>query len=268
MTGPSRTGATPEPNDIESFIDATGVSRETALCFEVWRALLEKWSARINLVGASTREAFWSRHALDSIQVVDVAPKPDDTFHVQRWADLGSGAGFPGLAAAIALDGAGRRVEVHLVESNAKKAAFLREAVRVTGAPAVVRAVRIEELAKKPRHVKPGSRGADPWAGGPRPEGAGAGERSEAQDAMGAGAGECFDVITARACAPLTRLLGHAHCLWKETSVGVFLKGREAELELTAASKSWRFQSELQPSRSDPNGWVVLIERLEHVHHD
>jgi len=252
--------------DAEAFKAATGVSRETVERFELWRVLLEKWSTRINLVGPSALAEFWSRHALDSIQVLDSVPDSGShpsgalepgatggaleasapeamtpegaapetaalagvTSQPQRWADLGSGAGFPGLAVAIAALGVGRSIEVHLIEANQKKAAFLREVVRATGAPAVVRAVRVEEIGR------------------------------------GAG-GETFDVITARAFAPLTRLAGYAESLWKDDTVGVFLKGREAEVELTEAAKSWRFQSDTRPSRSDPSGRIVRIRGLEHV---
>lgn len=207
----------------DAFRAATGVSRETAERFEAWRALLDKWCARINLVGPATKDDFWRRHALDSVQVLDVAPRPAAGV-VQRWADLGSGAGFPGLAVALAAADVGRTVEVHLIEASAKRAAFLREAARATGAPVVVRAMKAEDLA-----------------------------------------GERFDVITARAFAPLTRLFAYAESLWKNDTVGVFLKGREAEVELTDAAKSWRFHFDTRPSRSDPNGQLVRIEGLEHV---
>jgi 16S rRNA (guanine527-N7)-methyltransferase len=228
VAGKTGDGASAESLDREGFARVSGVSRETAERFEIWRALLVDWNARINLVGSATLADFWRRHALDCAQIVDLVPDTESArAGPRRWVDLGSGAGFPGLAVALALEGAGRTDEVHLVESNQKKAAFLREAIRATGARAVVHAVRVEALA------------ADP-------------------DAR-------FDVVAARACAPLTRLLGYASSLWKDDSVGVFLKGREAEVELTLAAKSWRFQFDLQPSRSDPFGRVVLITRLEHV---
>jgi 16S rRNA (guanine527-N7)-methyltransferase len=229
VAGKTGGGASAESLDREGFARVAGVSRETAERFEIWRALLVDWNARINLVGGSTLADFWRRHALDSAQIVDLVPDTESPrTSPRRWVDLGSGAGFPGLAVALALEGAGRTDEVHLVESNQKKAAFLREAVRATGSRAVVRAMRVEALAAL-------------------------------------SAPERFDVVVARACAPLTRLLGYASSLWKDDSVGVFLKGREAEAELTLAAKSWRFQFDLQPSRSDPFGRVVLIERLEHV---
>lgn len=215
--------------DLESFIEATGVSRESASRFETWRALLEKWGARINLVSAASMAGFWSRHAYDSAQIVDLVPRTEEAGAVERWADLGSGAGFPGLAAALVLEDRGRPAEVHLFESDQRKAAFLREAARATGARAVVRAMRVEELS------------------------------------AAGGAGERFDVVTARACAPMDRLLGLAAPLWKSSTRGVFLKGRGAEAELTAARKSWRFRAEVTPSRSGPNGRIVLITRLEHA---
>jgi 16S rRNA (guanine527-N7)-methyltransferase len=228
VAGRTGNGASAESLDREGFARVAGVSRETALRFEAWRALLATWNPRVNLVGKSTLADFWRRHALDSVQLVDVVPNTEGARAApRRWVDIGSGAGFPGLAVALALEGAGWGDEVHLVESSAKKAAFLREAVRATGSRAVVHALRVEELA--------GDLGAR------------------------------FEVVTARACAPLTRLLGYAVSLWKEDTVGVFLKGREAEAELTLAAKSWRFQFDLQPSRSDPFGRVVLITRLEHV---
>ncbi len=229
MGGKTESGGKPASLDMEGFERAAGVSHETALRFEIWRALLEKWSTRINLVSRPTLADFWSRHALDSAQVAGFVPDTEKNTSPRRWVDVGSGAGFPGLAAALVLEGAGRADEVHLVESDQRKAAFLGEAVRATGSRAKVHACRIETM----------------------PAGL---------------VGEGFDVVTARACAPLETLLGYVLALWKDETVGVFLKGREAELELTLASKSWRFQSELQPSRSDPSGRVVLIERLEHVH--
>ena len=201
---------------VDEFIAETGVSRETAVRFDVWRAVLEKWSGRINLVGPKTLNDFWRRHALDSIQVMDAMP-----VDAVKVADLGSGAGFPGLAIAIAAAGKGLDLDVHLIEANNKKAAFLREAVRACGAPAVVRAERIEDVR-----------------------------------------GEAFDVVTARALAPLTQLFECAESLWKENTVGVFLKGRDVEVELADAAESWRFQFDLRPSRSDPDGRIVRIEGL------
>src|ERR1700733_7296679 len=114
----------------------TPVSRETTDRLDRFVALLSAWQQRINLIAPSTAPQLWTRHIADSLQLLALAPE------ARIWADLGTGAGFPGLVLACALaDTPGACV--HLVESSTKKAAFLREAVRATGAPAVVHAVRI-----------------------------------------------------------------------------------------------------------------------------
>lgn len=120
-----------------------GVSRETLDRFESFAALLRRWQRKVNLVGPGTIEDLWRAHFLDSAQLLALAPKG-----ARKWLDLGSGAGFPGLVLAIL--GA---EEVHLVESNQKKAAFLREAARITDAPAVIHCQRIESVAPFPVDV-------------------------------------------------------------------------------------------------------------------
>ena len=115
------------------------VSRETLEALECFHALFGQWSKRINLVAASTGDAFWTRHVADSAQLI--ALRPD----ASRWVDLGSGGGFPGMVLAI-LAGRHAGARVDLVESNRKKAAFL-QAVRAAAAPAAhVHAARIEEV--------------------------------------------------------------------------------------------------------------------------
>ena len=99
------------------------------------------WQPHINLIARSTIPNIWTRHVADSLQLLALAPE------AKSWVDLGSGAGFPGIVIACAL--AGRAgATVHLVESNGKKAAFLREAVDHLQVPAVVHAVRIEDFVK------------------------------------------------------------------------------------------------------------------------
>jgi 16S rRNA (guanine527-N7)-methyltransferase len=140
-----------------------------------------------------------------------------------RWVDLGSGAGFPGLVIACALaDTPG--AEVHLVESIGKKANFLRDCAHALGIPAIVHAQRIEDFAKISKRS--------------------------------------FDAVTARALAPLDRLLAYANPLLKRGGVGVFPKGQDVEAELTAASKSWTIDAELVPSTTDPHGRIVLVRRV------
>jgi 16S rRNA (guanine527-N7)-methyltransferase len=118
-------------------LNGQAVSRETVERLEHFSALFSKWAKAINLVAPSTLAQLWERHIADSAQIFQMAPRP------QIWTDLGSGGGFPGIITAIYLAelGAGW---VHLVESNNKKAAFLRTAISETGARATVHPVRIE----------------------------------------------------------------------------------------------------------------------------
>lgn len=173
--------------------------------------LLVKWQKTINLVGPDTIPSLWSRHFLDSAQLFPLLPQ-----NIHRLMDMGSGAGFPGLVLAIL--GA---PDVHLVESDARKCAFLREVARVTETPVTIHNARIEK-------VPP----------------------------LGA------DLVTARALAPLEKLLTWAephllpggHCL--------FLKGRAAEDELTQAAKEWNIATQRIPSLSDPSGLVLHLEEV------
>jgi 16S rRNA (guanine527-N7)-methyltransferase len=140
------------------------------------------------------------------------------------WADLGSGGGFPGVVIACALaDIPG--AHVHLVESSSKKASFLREAVRATGVPATVHARRIEDFVKN----------------APVP----------------------IDVVTARALAPLPKLLVLTYPLLKTGTLGLFPKGQDVARELTEVAKCWKIQASLSPSRTDPKAQVVIVRGLE-----
>jgi 16S rRNA (guanine527-N7)-methyltransferase len=196
----------------------TPVSRETAARLDRFVAVLLDWQHRINLIASSTEPKLWTRHVADSLQLIALAPA------AKTWVDLGSGAGFPGLAVACALaDSPGARV--HLVESNAKKAAFLREAIRVTGAPAVVHAVRIADFAKSI----------------PEP----------------------IDIVTARALAPLDELLSAAFPLLKRGAKGLFPKGQHVDAELTKAAKCWNIRTTLAPSRTEPNSRIVVVHHVE-----
>ncbi len=119
------------------------VSRETWERLEQFVELLLKWQNSTNLVASSTLPQVWTRHIADSLQLLALAPD------ARTWIDLGAGAGFPGLVIACALakiPGA----EVHLVESNQKKASFLREAARILSLPAIVHAQRIEDFVVEP----------------------------------------------------------------------------------------------------------------------
>jgi 16S rRNA (guanine527-N7)-methyltransferase len=180
--------------------------------------LVRQWQSRINLIGDSTLAQLWTRHIADSLQLLALAPA------AKIWIDLGSGAGFPGLVIACALAGQ-TGVRVHLVESNAKKAAFLREAVRQLGVPAEVHAERAETF-------------------------------------IAAFQGRA-DVVTARALAPLAELLEMAAPLFKTGAKGLFPKGQDVEVELTQAAKCWTIESTLVPSRTSPSGRIVVIQSAE-----
>jgi 16S rRNA (guanine527-N7)-methyltransferase len=129
------------PKTASEFAKKTGVSRETLSRLECFADLLRKWQKSINLVGPSTVTDIWSRHMMDSAQLLPLVRLCGWQGPELRWADLGSGAGFPGLV--LAIMGAG---EVALIESNSKKCAFLRQVIRQTGATAEVVEARIEEF--------------------------------------------------------------------------------------------------------------------------
>ncbi|HEY2527023.1 MAG TPA: 16S rRNA (guanine(527)-N(7))-methyltransferase RsmG [Xanthobacteraceae bacterium] len=204
-------------SDRSRALAVTPVSRETSARLDRFVALLVNWQRRTNLIAASTVPTIWTRHIADSLQLLALAPQ------ALTWVDLGSGAGFPGLPIACALaDRPGARV--HLVESNAKKAAFLREAVRHTGAPALVHAVRI----------------ADFVTGFQVPA----------------------DVVTARALASLAELLAAAYPLLRAGALGLFPKGQDVATELTEAAKCWNIEATLVPSRTDPKAQIVLVRHI------
>ena len=206
MTGPREAGA-------RDAIRALSVSRETLARLETYAALLVKWQSSVNLVASGTLPELWRRHMLDSAQLWPLLPPG-----TRRLVDLGSGAGFPGLVLAII-----GVPEVHLVESDQKKAAFLREAARAAGALVTVHNCRIEALAPFPA-----------------------------------------EVVTARALAPLPRLLALAAPFLGQGAIGLFLKGESAEEELTQARRHWTMNVTAEPSRSSPQGVILRVESLRH----
>jgi 16S rRNA (guanine527-N7)-methyltransferase len=200
--------------DRAQALKITPISREIEERLDRFVTLLLDWQQRFNLIAASTVPRIWTRHIADSLQLLGCAPA------AKIWVDLGSGAGFPGMVLACALaDTSGAAVQ--LVESNGKKANFLREAARHLDVPAAVHAVRIEEFVKTSTNQA--------------------------------------DVITARALAPLNRLLGLAYGLSKTGAQGLFLKGQDVALELTEASKYWKFEPVLVPSKTSPNSHIVSV---------
>jgi 16S rRNA (guanine527-N7)-methyltransferase len=206
--------------DRRAALILTPVSRETAARLDRFVGLFLTWQRKVNLVASSTVGTLWTRHIADSLQLVRLAPE------ATTWLDLGSGGGFPGLVIACALaDTAGRRV--HLVESNARKAAFLREATRILNLPAVVHCARIEDFVPR-------------WS-------------------------DSADVVVARALAPLPRLLDYASPALKKGAKGLFPKGQDVEAELTEAAKSWNITAELVPSLTDPKARIVVVRRADRL---
>jgi 16S rRNA (guanine527-N7)-methyltransferase len=204
--------------DRNRALALTPVSRETLDRLDRFVAELLSWRQRMNLIGASTVPILWTRHVADSLQLLALAPQ------AKTWADLGSGAGFPGLVLACALaDTPG--VTIHLVESNGKKAAFLREAAKATAAPAIIHAVRIVDFVNNQT--------------------------------------DGVEVVTARALAPLSELLSATYPLLKKGAVGLFPKGQDVEAELTAATKCWNIQSSLEASLTDPKARIVKITGID-----
>jgi 16S rRNA (guanine527-N7)-methyltransferase len=204
--------------DRDRALALTPVSRETTARLDRFVTELLAWQQRMNLIAPSTEATVWTRHIADSLQLLALAPQ------AKVWADLGSGAGFPGLVLACALaDVPGARV--HLIESNGKKATFLREAVRTTDVPAVIHQVRIVDFVDN----LPGP----------------------------------IEIVTARALAPLAELLGAAYPLLTTGAEGLFPKGQHVEAELTAAAKCWTIQVSLVPSLTDPAGRIVCVKSIK-----
>lgn len=197
----------------EGFAVLAGATAAQVADLDALKTALTDWNGRMNLVGASTLPDFWSRHAWDSAQLLSFAPE------AQVWADLGAGAGFPGLVLGVMLKGRpGARV--HLVESMAKRCRFLTEMVTALDLPATVHNARAESLKLS------------------------------------------VDIVTARACAPLPRLLGYAKPYFDRGAKGLFLKSADVGVEIDDAHKTWAFRADILPSRSDSRGRVLRIERL------
>jgi 16S rRNA (guanine527-N7)-methyltransferase len=207
---------TDDRTEAEQATAAAGLSRETADRLVRFVETLRRWQPRLNLVSPATLPVLWSRHVADSLQLLPLAPG------ARYWVDLGSGGGFPGHVIAAAL--AERDGMMQLVESDRRKAAFLREAVRVAELPARVLDTRIDEAL--PRLARP------------------------------------VEVVTARALAPLDTLLAWVQPLVDDGAVALFPKGQDVDRELTEASKSWRLSVRLVPSRTDAEGRIVVIDGL------
>ena len=205
-------------SDKAAALKLTPVSRETEARLNRYVELLMEWQTKTNLVAPSTLPTVWTRHVSDSLQLLTLAPT------AKTWADLGSGGGFPGVVLACALAETPGAM-VHLVERNAKKAAFLREALRITGSHGTVHLADIGDTVDR--------------ITGP------------------------IDCVTARAVAPLNQLIGFAEPLVGRGAKALFLKGQDVEAELTEATKYWIIEPHLHASRTGGQGWIVELDRIE-----
>jgi len=190
------------------------VSRETEDRLAAFVDLIARWRKTTNLISESTFAAVWTRHIADCAQLIALAPA------AKRWIDMGSGAGFPGLVIAIQLTGVPDAV-VHCIESDQRKCAFLREAVRATGAVATIRPERVEA-------IEPSSL-------------------------------EAVDAVTARAFAPLSPTLKLARPWMERGAVGVFPRGESAKEQLAALSQASAYEIEALQSVVDTKATILRV---------
>jgi 16S rRNA (guanine527-N7)-methyltransferase len=192
------------------------VSRETQSLLDRFVALVQHWSKSINLVGPASLTDIWDRHVADSAQLLLHARG------ARTWIDLGAGGGFPGLIVAI-LRREDLNARVHLVESNAKKCAFLREVSRILELRTTVHCARIESFVVENAPIP--------------------------------------DVVSARALAPLAELLRLAAPLLEMGGQALFLKGAQALTELTAVDACWHDRVTLIKSLTDPKAFIVRVSQ-------
>ncbi len=212
-----RSGVFPDLAGLPAeFLDTVGATPARLEDVERFRSMLADANRVTNLVGESTLGDFWRRHFVDSAQLLWLEPSAG------VWADLGSGAGLPGLILAILLKDR-RGARVYLIESMAKRCRFLTAVVEALGLPAVVHNARAESLELN------------------------------------------VEMVTARACAPLDRLLTYARPYLTCGARGLFLKGAEVDAEIAEARRHWRFRARAMPSLSDPRGRLLSIEELVRV---
>lgn len=203
-------------SDLEALSALGIISRETIVRFGIYVDELFRWQKAKNLVSNSTLQDAWCRHVIDSAQLFTLAP------NARRWIDLGSGGGAPGVMLGILLAEAGGHI--HLVEANARKCAFLRHVIRLTGASATVHQKRVEAC-------------------------------------IGEFVG-VTDVVTARALAPLSQLIEWSKDVLRSGAIALFPKGQDVVSELTHASISWSMEHDLITSRTDSAARIVQVRSI------
>jgi 16S rRNA (guanine527-N7)-methyltransferase len=202
----------------DDALQSLNVSRESLQKLEIYVQLLLTWQAKINLIGPSTIDDVWKRHVLDGLQLM-LLMKPG----AEIIADLGSGAGIPGLVLAL-----GGNLKAHLYESNGKKVAFMREVIRQTKCNAEVHQIRLETLEKNMPAKIP-------------------------------------NYVTARALAPLGRLLEWSSPFLTSGAIGLFHKGQDVDSELQEATKSWKIGALKHPSITDSMGCILEVKDIARV---
>ncbi|MEM8811969.1 MAG: 16S rRNA (guanine(527)-N(7))-methyltransferase RsmG [Pseudomonadota bacterium] len=208
------------PESVDALSGIVDVSRETSERLDVFVRLLEKWQRAQNLIAPSTLGFIWTRHVADSAQICRLYPD------ARTWIDLGSGGGFPGLVVGI-LNADRPDFQMHLVEANSRKGAFLRTVIRETRIPGQVHVGRIE--AYSPPQDRP------------------------------------VDVISARALAPLAELCGYAWPLMTEKTVAIFHKGRDWQREVDLALHDWNLDLVVKDSAVDDGGKLIEIRALQPI---
>jgi 16S rRNA (guanine527-N7)-methyltransferase len=199
--------------------DGMNVSRETLDRLQIYADLLKRWNPRINLVSKSTLPEVWTRHILDSTQIYDLVAHP-----VAHWVDLGSGGGFPGLVIAIMASDQSSPLRMTLVESDARKCAFLRTVIRETGTQAKVVSDRVELTSPLQANV-----------------------------------------ISARALADLSTLLGYCERHLVPGGTGIFLKGATWKKELSKAQSQWNFEYQTVKSQTETGPVVLSVTGVSRV---
>jgi 16S rRNA (guanine527-N7)-methyltransferase len=203
--------------DREAAFRIAPVSRETAERLDRFVEHFLKWQRVVQIVAPSTLSALWTRHIADSLQLLP------DLKDAKEVVDVGSGGGFPGLVLSIASPDK----KFHLIESDTRKASFLREAARVSNSSAEVYAERVESAAKR---ISTG-----------------------------------IHMVTARAFAPLPRLLELTEPFFISGAKAAFLKSQDVDDELTTAAKSWNVNYRLRNSLTDPRGRILLIDKAQRL---
>lgn len=178
--------------------------------------ILKFWQKTTNLIAPNSLAHIWSRHIIDSAQIAQISP------NALKWVDIGSGGGFPGLVIAI-IQGHVKGFQMHLIESDQKKCAFLREVSRETYAPVQVHNARIENIAKD---IAPNS-----------------------------------DVVSARALAPLNNLLNLSAPFLEAGATGIFLKGKLAIEELTKSTADDSLSFEKRESLTDSQASIIVVRK-------